>query len=175
MSKLIILFYYQLFSGMASNFDTYPQTYLEDFYTHYDYYSIMHYPMFAFSRNSLPTVVPRLIGVTIGNRNDLSLIDLVRIRHYYSCGRNASAGSNHTATEDVTHTSDNRRQHMSEALAHSRNYSLITCPVSKLVRWPPWMEWILRTLQHIDWLPLPINLVTRLIWAILQSYRLTSG
>ena len=86
---LLILFIYFIYflSGKSNNFDTYPQTYLDNFYTHYDYYSIMHYPMYAFSRNGQPTVVPRLLGVTIGNRNDLSITDLVRIRHYYDCGK----------------------------------------------------------------------------------------
>ena len=72
---------------MQSNFDTYPQIYLNEFYTHYDFYSIMHYPMYAFSRNGQPTLRPRVVGVTIGNRNDLSVTDITRIQHYYGCGR----------------------------------------------------------------------------------------
>lgn len=82
----VIIYWGNIQEGKSNNFDTYPQTYLDNFYTHYDYYSIMHYPMYAFSRNGQPTVVPRLLGVTIGNRNDLSITDLVRIRHYYDCG-----------------------------------------------------------------------------------------
>jgi hypothetical protein len=52
----------------------------------YDYESIMHYGQFAFSRNGQPTIEPLQSGVTIGQRNGLSVGDVAAIRAMYpSC------------------------------------------------------------------------------------------
>jgi hypothetical protein len=49
----------------------------------YDYGSIMHYGMYAFSKNGLPTIVPKQPGVTIGQRNGLSAGDIAAVHHIY--------------------------------------------------------------------------------------------
>jgi hypothetical protein len=49
----------------------------------YDYGSIMHYGMYAFSKNGLPTIVPKQSGVTIGQRNGLSAGDIAAVHHIY--------------------------------------------------------------------------------------------
>lgn len=49
----------------------------------YDYGSIMHYGNTAFSRNGLPTIVPRQAGVTIGQRTGLSAGDIAAVRAMY--------------------------------------------------------------------------------------------
>lgn len=49
----------------------------------YDYGSIMHYGMYAFSRNGQPTIVPKQTGVTIGQRNGLSAGDIAAVHHLY--------------------------------------------------------------------------------------------
>jgi hypothetical protein len=49
----------------------------------YDYGSIMHYGMYAFSKNGLPTIVPKQAGVTIGQRNGLSAGDIAAVHHIY--------------------------------------------------------------------------------------------
>lgn len=49
----------------------------------YDYASIMHYGMYAFSKNGQPTIVPKQSGVTIGQRNGLSAGDIAAIHHIY--------------------------------------------------------------------------------------------
>lgn len=53
--------------------------------TAYDYGSIMHYGQYSFSRNNGATIVPKKSGVTIGQRDQLSSIDIAEIRSYYSC------------------------------------------------------------------------------------------
>jgi astacin len=49
----------------------------------YDYGSIMHYGSHAFSKNGLPTIVPKQSGVTIGQRDGLSAGDIAAIHHIY--------------------------------------------------------------------------------------------
>ena len=45
----------------------------------------MHYGKTAFSKNNLPTIEPLQSGVTIGQRNTLSSIDIQEIRKFYKC------------------------------------------------------------------------------------------
>jgi hypothetical protein len=49
----------------------------------YDYDSIMHYPMTAFSINGQPTIVPKKAGVTIGQRNGFSKGDIETVNSMY--------------------------------------------------------------------------------------------
>jgi astacin len=49
----------------------------------YDYGSIMHYGGTAFSKNGLPTIVPKQSGVTIGQRTALSAGDIAAVHHIY--------------------------------------------------------------------------------------------
>jgi hypothetical protein len=49
----------------------------------YDYSSLMHYGMYAFSKNNLPTIVPKQSGVSIGQRNGLSAGDIAALHHIY--------------------------------------------------------------------------------------------
>ena len=51
----------------------------------YDYASIMHYPTNAFTKDGRPTMIPRRTGVTIGDAEKLSAIDIVEVRHFYGC------------------------------------------------------------------------------------------
>lgn len=49
----------------------------------YDYGSIMHYSSHAFSKNGLPTIVPKQSGVTIGQQTALSAGDIAAVHHIY--------------------------------------------------------------------------------------------
>lgn len=54
--------------------------------TTYDYSSIMHYGKTAFSINGLDTITPIPDpSVTIGQRQELSAIDILRINTLYKC------------------------------------------------------------------------------------------
>lgn len=49
----------------------------------YDYGSVMHYSSTAFSVNGEATIVPKVPGVTIGQRNGLSVQDALEIMRIY--------------------------------------------------------------------------------------------
>jgi hypothetical protein len=45
----------------------------------------MHYEVYEFSFNDLPTIEPLQPGITIGQRHNLSLIDIQEVRIFYKC------------------------------------------------------------------------------------------
>uniref|UniRef100_A0A914D7J1 Metalloendopeptidase n=1 Tax=Acrobeloides nanus TaxID=290746 RepID=A0A914D7J1_9BILA len=69
-----------------TNFDTYDLEKITHLGTSYDYESIMHYDMYAFSKNGRPTIVPKKPGVTIGQRKGFSSLDIYKINQFYECG-----------------------------------------------------------------------------------------
>lgn len=72
--------------GMEHNFIKYDNFTSTDVNTPYDYDSVMHYGRTAFSRNGLPTMEPiRSPNATIGQRNNLSAIDVQAVRRFYNC------------------------------------------------------------------------------------------
>jgi hypothetical protein len=53
--------------------------------TPYDYESVMHYSAYAFSKNGMPTIVPKKTGMeTIGQRHGLSRQDIAAIQTLYT-------------------------------------------------------------------------------------------
>ncbi|CAF1408139.1 unnamed protein product [Rotaria magnacalcarata] len=70
---------------MAHNFEKYNNSIADTLNTPYDYGSVMHYPNNAFSSNSLPTIEPIQPNVTIGQRVNLSAIDIQEVRILYNC------------------------------------------------------------------------------------------
>jgi hypothetical protein len=74
-----------IYPAVLSNFQTRPEHGEE--LLEYDFGSIMHYSQLAFSRNRGVTVVPRqeLVpeGVLIGQRRELSQLDVQRLRSMY--------------------------------------------------------------------------------------------
>ncbi|CAM4825436.1 unnamed protein product [Rotaria magnacalcarata] len=74
-----------MITGMAHNFEKYNNSIADTLNTPYDYGSVMHYPNNAFSSNSLPTIEPIQPNVTIGQRVNLSAIDIQEVRILYNC------------------------------------------------------------------------------------------
>jgi hypothetical protein len=70
---------------MESNFEKYPNSYVNIETSPYDYSSIMHYGRYTFSSNNLPTIEPLQSNVEIGQRRNLSLIDIQEVRLFYKC------------------------------------------------------------------------------------------
>ncbi|KAG9468977.1 hypothetical protein GDO78_021504, partial [Eleutherodactylus coqui] len=74
--------------GMGHNFNTYDDTYITDLNTPYDYESLMHYGPFSFNKNaSVPTITAKITAFNdiIGQRFDMSAIDLERLNRMYNC------------------------------------------------------------------------------------------
>lgn len=72
-------------AGRESNFNQHISD--GDDYGAYDYGSIMHYGRLAFSKNNLPTIVPKQGGVTIGQRAGLSQGDINAVHAMYQVWR----------------------------------------------------------------------------------------
>lgn len=68
-----------------SNFNKYTYAQVQDLDEPYDYDSVMHYNTKDFSKNGLPTVVPKVEGTVIGQRRHLSEIDIREVRKLYNC------------------------------------------------------------------------------------------
>ena len=74
---------------MWSNFAKYSRRDVTLLDTGYDYLSLMHYPVYAFSKNGGQTIGPRYQTYEEpGTRNDFSYVDIYRITALYRCGGN---------------------------------------------------------------------------------------
>ena len=51
----------------------------------YDYGSVLHYSAVGFSIDGSPTLVPKIPGVIIGQREKISQIDAGKVRLMYNC------------------------------------------------------------------------------------------
>ena len=69
------------------NFEKVDSRKFGNFGTSYDYYSVMHYDLFAFSKNNRATVLPKDSDYNnvIGQRNGISQGDQMRINNMYKC------------------------------------------------------------------------------------------
>ncbi|XP_065648482.1 tolloid-like protein 2 isoform X3 [Hydra vulgaris] len=56
----------------------------------YDYYSIMHYGMKAFSKNNLPTILPKKKNVFVLGNDRLSQLDIIQASLLYKCEEGAN-------------------------------------------------------------------------------------
>ncbi|XP_068718113.1 high choriolytic enzyme 2-like [Montipora capricornis] len=62
-------------ANRRNNFLKYPRSLIDSLGTPYDYGSVMHYSSRAFSKNGRPTIVAKKPGVTLGQRQGLSVND----------------------------------------------------------------------------------------------------
>jgi hypothetical protein len=73
---------------MVSNFAKYSSKSVKTQNTPYDYLSLMHYEIIAFSVNGRSTIEPIQLGATIGQRNNMSAIDILEVQLFYQCSEN---------------------------------------------------------------------------------------
>lgn len=72
--------------GVESNFHKLSKHHVTTFQVPYDYNSVMHYNAFSFSKNGEPTIVPlQDSGVVIGQRKQMSELDIQKINKMYKC------------------------------------------------------------------------------------------
>ncbi|XP_067672557.1 meprin A subunit beta-like [Haliotis asinina] len=73
-------------SGREHNFRIHSASEMDTFGVPYDYYSIMHYNAYEFSKDdNKPTIIPKQSGVFIGQRIRLSTYDIKKIQILYGC------------------------------------------------------------------------------------------
>ncbi|KAI6214724.1 Metalloendopeptidase [Aphelenchoides besseyi] len=79
------ILYNNIQRGMEGQFEKYSPVTIQNLGTDYDYDSIMHYGPKAFSRNGLPTIVPKKTNARIGQRSGFSQTDVYKINTLYEC------------------------------------------------------------------------------------------
>ncbi|RZF45131.1 hypothetical protein LSTR_LSTR000541 [Laodelphax striatellus] len=77
-------------SGRENNFEKAKKQQTDAQGVGYDYRSVMHYSSNAFSKNNQPTIVSKVHGVKLGQRDGLSRKDVQKIRHMYKCSKRRS-------------------------------------------------------------------------------------
>jgi len=80
---------------VAGQFEKYPSATVQTLGVDYDFSSIMHYGPSAFTRNGLPTIVPKRRGASIGQRSGFSKLDSYKINTLYGKLHNPSQESIH--------------------------------------------------------------------------------
>jgi len=76
--------------GRENNFDKSSKGETDGQGIDYDYTSVMHYSGYAFSKNGQPTIVPKVSGQELGQRENLSKRDIKKIRRMYKCCKGKS-------------------------------------------------------------------------------------
>lgn len=79
-NKYVIINFDNIAEQQKHNFQIYHST---DFGIGYDYNSLMHYGAYAFSRNGKATIMPIRSGVKIGQREHLSIKDVLKLKRIY--------------------------------------------------------------------------------------------
>ncbi|NXO13793.1 MEP1A protein, partial [Oriolus oriolus] len=78
----------EIIAGREHNFAKYDDSHITDLNTPYDYESLMHYQPLSFNKNEgVPTITTKIPAFDdiIGQRLDLSAIDLERLNRMYNC------------------------------------------------------------------------------------------
>ena len=83
----VYILWNNIYENQKFNFKKDSPWIFSNFNTPYDYYSVMHYEQYAFSKNGMPTIVPKdsRFSIVIGQRNALSNGDAKRINNMYEC------------------------------------------------------------------------------------------
>uniref|UniRef100_A0A1B0CLR6 Metalloendopeptidase n=1 Tax=Lutzomyia longipalpis TaxID=7200 RepID=A0A1B0CLR6_LUTLO len=81
----VIIKWENIEAGKENNFNLRDRTTTTMFDLDYDYGSVMHYSKTSFSVNGQPTIVPIKDGVTIGQREGMSELDIRRLNRMYNC------------------------------------------------------------------------------------------
>lgn len=84
--------------GRTQNSLKYPYPY--NIYTPYDYSSIMHYASHNFAKGASPTIGPLEKNVIIGQREEMSRFDKIKINKYYECGENVAECKDRLSIEE---------------------------------------------------------------------------
>ncbi|XP_071502855.1 zinc metalloproteinase nas-6-like [Diadema antillarum] len=83
--SFVYIYTQNIIRGLEYNFDKYDLTRINHLGTSYDYFSVMHYHMTAFSANGQPTIVARDQRVRLDYRSDFSNVDIDEINILYEC------------------------------------------------------------------------------------------
>ncbi|CAF1524636.1 unnamed protein product, partial [Rotaria sordida] len=88
--------------GQEHNFDKYNSADVDTLNTPYDYGSLLHYPSNYFSVNGGDTLVSLNPGITLGQRDTLSPLDIQAIRTFYGCSASITTTTTPSTTTNTT-------------------------------------------------------------------------
>ncbi|KAG1668557.1 Zinc metalloproteinase nas-7 [Nymphon striatum] len=95
--KYVKIIWTNIVAGMKFNFQKISSRTSQTFGESYDYNSLMHYNAYAFTKyRGRATIVPKQKGATIGNRRQLSTIDLAKLNKLYQCSGTVTTGTKAT-------------------------------------------------------------------------------
>lgn len=84
--KFIEILWENIMNNKVFNFEIGPRQEVQSFSSDYDYGSIMHYSLYAFSKNGKPTMRPKKpFTGTIGQRDAITDSDYLQLRYLYGC------------------------------------------------------------------------------------------
>ncbi|XP_035790869.1 seminal metalloprotease 1-like isoform X2 [Anopheles albimanus] len=87
--EFVQIIYDNITPGRENNFNIYTSADVTDFGVRYDYGSVMHYSATSFSKNGLPTIIPKDPNAVIGQRLGMSERDISKLNHMYGCLKKA--------------------------------------------------------------------------------------
>ncbi|CAH1273120.1 MEP1B [Branchiostoma lanceolatum] len=85
--------------GKDNNFDKESEPVISTLDLPYDYGSVMHYSRTAFSTNGQDTIVPKVPDAQIGQRDQMSDLDALKINTLYGCGRTVTGAPTGTGLD----------------------------------------------------------------------------
>lgn len=116
---------------MKPNFDKYTDADVDTLNTPYDYKSVMHYGTNYFSINGSDTLIPLDPTAVIGQRDNLSSIDIEEIQIFYGCIPPITTTTiTTTATNTDTSTAANSSSTSIQTSATSSNQTTVVTATS---------------------------------------------
>jgi hypothetical protein len=81
--QYVTIYYKNIWPEYVFNYETENNELIRESDYAYDYGSIMHYPEYGFSYNGFPTMKAKDPSVSIGQRKELSDIDILKVQYIY--------------------------------------------------------------------------------------------
>ncbi|KAK4296112.1 hypothetical protein Pmani_031374 [Petrolisthes manimaculis] len=120
--------------GMWANFEKYGWDKIQSLGIPYDLESVMHYGPYAFAKEGKPTIIPREIGVEMGQRRGFSKHDVAKLQKLYNCANTSTFYSDSTTTAPIIAAAT------AECADNDQQYCQIWADMGECESNPTWMN-----------------------------------